>query len=238
MQNNRNRKLDELKRDLTAQITAYQRSGKITLITTCILLPVMVAYLSWICINVREIIRPEAIAELARGRAQAEIPRLAADLSASLKAQAPEAAREVWQRCIDKLPDLRESTEALVDEALEQIMEGAEEEIDRIMSELVATGTRDMYVQVIDTLSNEEAARRVAHDLIQGLLDDLGKALHKEMGLGLDRVLEVSLATLQPIYVRLDSLRSKQEHELTEAEDLQKEFVMVVMEALRKFSRR
>lgn len=226
-----NNELRELKEQLTSELNEWRKSKKTTLLITCILLPVMVAYMSWMYTSVKSLLEPEGIATMISARIQYQIPKLANQISSGLKADAGKNVHKLSEMVLDSLPLLRKRAEGFIDESADKIADAAEEELGEVFSNLLAPGSREVYSGILLSLADEEMAKQFCSDLFDGFAEELDRGLQEEIHLSLDDILDTTLRTFQAVLTKLDTLS---EDKLSESEALQREFVMILMEFLRK----
>lgn len=226
-----NNELSELKEQLTEELSECRKSRKTALLVTCIILPVMVAYMSWMYASVKDLLEPEGIASMLSARIESQVPVLAGNISSSLKADADKNVHKLSEMALDSIPLMRERAEGFIDESAGKIVNAAEAELDKVFSNLLASGSREVYSGILVSLADEKMAEQFCSDLFDGLAEELDRELQEEIHLGLDEVLDITLRTFRATEAKLSSLNKGS---LSESEALQREFVMVLMEFLRK----
>ncbi len=224
--------MDKLEEQLKNELLSLKKSRKILLVATCLLLPFVLFYLSWIYLKVKDLTRPQSIASMLRYQIQSQLPGLTGNLTESLKTAAPELANEFGKTLKGNIPVLRRRLEVLCEETIRSMIYSSEERIQEIFSDLLVSGSGELYAEILDSFGDKETARKFCSDIFEGALQELDEQIEKEIAIGLDDILQISSETFETVLGKLEHLGSKKE--LTRSETLQKEFIMVLMEFFRK----
>ena len=223
---------DKLREQLKQECSTLRKARKVSIIVACILLPIVISYMSWIYLRVKSLMQPEDIASMVRYQVNNQLPELKKNVTDSLKSSAPQAAEELGKMVLTNIPEVRIKLQEKLEYVIKNTIFGFENEFQKLLSEVLAPGSRELYVEIIDSLEDKETARQFTGELFAGVLDELDKSFKEEADLSLADVLEISSGTLETIHEKFKVLSSKEE--LTESEALQKEFIVVLMEFFRK----
>lgn len=223
---------ERLEEQLNKEVVSLRKSRKVLAIAGCIFLVFVVCYLSWIYRSVRTLTDTETLAGMIRHRAELQLPVVKDNIVSGIKSSAAQVADELIKEVRSRIPLLRKGLEEKVEYTINNLIIGYENRLQGILSEVLAPGSGEMYLDIINSLEDKEVARRLCQDLFEGIMTDLDGNLKKEIDLSLEEVLDISTETLEKIYLRLNILSSKEQ--LSESEALEKEFIMVLMEFFRK----
>lgn len=223
---------DKLEEQLNLESSTLRKSKKISIIVACILLPFVICYLSWIYVRVKSLLQPGDVASMVRYQIQQQLPELKNNLASGLKSSAPQVADEFGKVVVKNIPEVRIKLEKKLEDIIKNVVFGYENEFQKILSNMFVPGSREDYIEIMDSLEDKAVARRFCDDIFAGILDDLDVALKREIDLSLEDLLQISSGTLERISGKLQVLSSKEK--LSEAEALEKEFIMVLMEFFRK----
>lgn len=222
----------KLNEELELESLSLRRSRRTLVITACILLPFVACYLSWIYVRVNSLIQPESVASMIRYEVGQRLPGLKDSLSQELRSYAPQVAHEFGSIAISNIPVVRIRLQEKLEDTFRLLVIGYENKLQNIISDMLVPGSRELYVQTIDSLGDKDVARQLSKTLFAEVMGEFDRAVKEEIELSLNEVLQTSSATLQKMLGRLELLSSKTE--LSESEALQKEFIVVLMEFLRK----
>lgn len=214
--------LDALHEHLDREIRKDRRSRWITLIVGVILTCAVFAYMWWLHGLVRDNVTPRNLAATVEGYTREVLPGLGVELARSLKAAAPDVARELRTTFTnDVLPELR----ALGEEQLVGIASEAIAVADEQLVATITTVVREHQAEIRAHAMSETSVgpNPLAQSLEAALRTELTRRTTEQPGESLYAQLEQSKRQLRAINEKLRALAQKKQ--LTRVESLEKRLI-------------
>lgn len=207
-------KVDQLAESMHMQARQLKKGARVILLAGFVLVTVIVIYLGLIFKIYEEITRPEALAEMAQGRALETLPVLSKTLEDALRDAAPQIAEDAKRKTIAALPKIREEIENQMDAAADKLVDRLDASLDPILDEALKQTKGDIE-EMINDLENEDMALELGKKLKE--------ALAEKLAVEVDTDLDKFLRTMAAIEKKLVSLQTKEE--LTPEEAFEKELI-------------
>lgn len=215
-----------LRSHLESEVTRLHGERKMGLIVGCLLIVIVIIYMTWLDRQVAYWAQPQNLVMAASGIVESNLPEMKKSAEALIKKQAPEVARDIGQQVSREVPKLvRNMIEKTIDqyagqltkfavekysEAFAAILEGAHGDIERAVAENADQARVQLLVKAIE--KQFETAQR---NINGGSLKD--DPIFKK--------LDESHRALQMLNKRLEMMAKNQDHTGDRRADLNKRFI-------------
>lgn len=222
-------------RQCEERLRKYQSASKRSLIAGIVVILVVIGYLSWIAVMVKDLLTPEGLTIIMRQRAAQAIPAASQEIKQTLKTNAPKYADMMEKRMLEMLPVLRETAEKNIYKLTESLLATFDEKTTLTVNRFIDENQKELEsaMKELKALENEEYARRLVEIIVHDhILVAVDQTLMGLVGHDLDTMMDVTASAFESIKDQLIALQT--EEELTQEEKLQKEILELILKYLQQ----
>jgi len=214
-------------------LTAHRRGVKTSKIVAIAVPLFVLAYLSYIYVNVSAFLEPESLVDTIEGTIQGNIPVAVEGMQTFATEELPELAGAYLTQGQAAIPDLRQQVETAALEYTAQALHNVAGDVDRHMTQLVHKN-KDVIKEALGDLAKEEGGEA----LKDALKHEIERLLEEEFG---KQSVVTALARckrpLQDVKTKLETLRDTPADKLTDEQALERRLIVLSKALLREIER-